>query len=104
MNPEQMARIVEMEAILDTLAGQVASLNDTLGVFRTVQPELRRLIAYYESDAWRQDFEDDLAGRLPTELKRGVLSEDAVYDLLTDYASLLESMEEIVGAERGQGQ
>ena len=35
----------------------------------------------------------DEAGKLPKDLKRGVLSEDAVYDLITDHEHLLERME-----------
>ena len=34
--------------------------------------------------------EDDEAGLLPSYLKRGVLTEDAIYDLLTDNDELLE--------------
>ena len=43
---------------------------------------LRRLDAYYTSGEWREDFEADERGELPPDLKRGVLSEDALYDLL----------------------
>jgi len=45
---------------------------------------LKILIDYYEGPLWREDFEADEAGKLPKDLKRGVLSEDAVYNLLTD--------------------
>ena len=48
---------------------------------------------YYDSELWLQDFEADEAGKLPKDLKRGVLSEDAVYDLITDHEHLLERME-----------
>lgn len=44
------------------------------------------LASYYNSAAWKQDFAADEAGLLPTRLKRGVLSEDGVYDLLEAYA------------------
>ncbi|MBQ3516767.1 MAG: DUF4298 domain-containing protein, partial [Lachnospiraceae bacterium] len=44
--------------------------------------------AYYGSDIWRKDYEDDESGKLPADLKRGVLSEDAVYHLLTKYDML----------------
>jgi hypothetical protein len=49
-----------------------------------VQDDAAALAAYYESGDWRRDFEDDEAGRLPPDLKRGVLSEDAVYNALSD--------------------
>lgn len=42
-----------------------------------------------------RDFEDDSAGKLPRDLRRGVLSEDAVYDLLTDHDRLLKRMKKL---------
>ena len=44
--------------------------------------KLRLLDAYYTSGEWREDYEADERGELPPDLKRGVLSQDAVYDLL----------------------
>ena len=43
-----------------------------------------------------KDFEDDEKGKLPHDLKRGVLSEDAVYDLLTDSREISVRMLKIV--------
>ena len=37
-----------------------------------------------------KDFEADEEGKLPADLKRGVLSEDGIYNLLTDYQRLKE--------------
>ena len=39
---------------------------------------------------WRKDFEADEAGKLPQDLKRGVLSEDGLWNLLSDYGRLKE--------------
>lgn len=36
----------------------------------------------YESGEWREDYEADERGELPPNMKRGVLSQDALYDLL----------------------
>ena len=35
-----------------------------------------------ESGQWQKDFEADEAGLLPPDLKRGILAEDALFDLL----------------------
>ena len=43
---------------------------------------LRALDAYYTSGEWREDYEADERGELPPDMKRGVLSQDALYDLL----------------------
>ena len=44
--------------------------------------KLRLLEGYYTSGQWREDYEADERGELPPGLKRGVLSQDALYDLL----------------------
>ena len=48
-----------------------------------IQEALRILAEYYTSDEWKQDFADDESGLLPKDLKRGVLSEDGLWNLLT---------------------
>lgn len=39
---------------------------------------------YYESGLWLSDYEADERGELPADLKRGVLSQDGLYNLLND--------------------
>ena len=51
---------------------------------------ISELEAYYESVKWRKDFENDEAGLLPKNLKRGVLSEDRINDLLDEYKEVSE--------------
>jgi hypothetical protein len=43
---------------------------------------LGKLSEYYGSAAWKRDFAADEAGLLPKDLKRGVLSEDGIYNML----------------------
>ncbi|MBO7473157.1 MAG: DUF4298 domain-containing protein [Ruminococcus sp.] len=49
---------------------------------------VRQLSDYYGSAAWKRDFAADEAGLLPGTLKRGVLSEDGIYDLLEEFEQL----------------
>ena len=44
-----------------------------------ISPEL---IAYCESGQWLKDYEADERGELPRTLKRGVLSQDGLWELL----------------------
>ena len=46
--------------------------------------KLRILEAYYTSGEWMEDYEADERGELPPDLKRGVLSQDALYELLEE--------------------
>lgn len=83
-------RIRGMEDIFDRALSIIAALDESSGQSKSVTKEIETLIAYYESDLWREDFEADEEGRLPADLKRGVLSEDGIYNLLTDYQRLTE--------------
>ncbi len=73
---EAILRVQQMECCFDTLL-QAARESSAL-------PEacLQTLIRYYEGGQWLQDYELEEAGCFPAELKRGVLSQDAVYDFL----------------------
>ena len=42
----------------------------------------RELRDYYENGQWLRDYEADERGELPVTLKRGVLSQDGLWDLL----------------------
>ena len=55
---------------------------------KSLQDDIAALEKYYGSDEWRKDLADDEAGRLPKGLKRGVLSEDGIWNLLSDYREL----------------
>ena len=48
-----------------------------------IQEATRILAEYYGSDEWKQDFADDEAGLLPKDLKRGVLSEYGIWNVLS---------------------
>ena len=96
----QIERITHMEKCLDDGLRAVRELSHALSEYRGVQCELRELAGYYGSEEWRKNFEDDEAGRLPKDLKRGVLSEDSVYDLLNEnrelQAEILEAVSGII--------
>ena len=96
---EQIERITYMEQILDEATEAVSSLSEALEKYSAVQGKLQELSAYYSSEQWRQDFDDDCAGKIPQDLKRGVLSEDTVYNLLADISDLKEQLKELVDNE-----
>ncbi len=85
-------RIWEMEERFDLCRGAVSELALALERYEGALGELGILTDYYEGGLWLEDFEADEAGELPPELKRGVLSEDGVYDLLQGNGELETSM------------
>ena len=52
---------------------------------KAIKEDVAELSKYYGSKLWKQDFAADEAGILPPDLKRGVLSEDGIWNLLSDY-------------------
>ena len=78
----QIARIYRMEEILEKSSKAVRDLQEALNRYVSLEEEIRELELYYTGGQWQKDFADDEAGKLPQNLRRGVLSEDAVYDFL----------------------
>lgn len=90
---QRQERIQLMEEKFDRALRAVAELDAAIDNFKAAVPEIEELIAYYESSLWREDFDADEAGQLPADLKRGVLSQDGIYDLLPDFQRLKELLE-----------
>ncbi len=80
--------IREMEEKLNRCRAAVDALEDALDVFETVQNDLAALEEWYGSDDWFAQLAADERGELPPDLRRGVLSQDALYDLLEDADAL----------------
>lgn len=54
---------------------------------------MSELESYYLSEEWKNDYADDEAGLLPKDLKRGVLSQDGIFDLLDVYNEFIGEQE-----------
>ena len=78
----QIERIESMERLFDFVIEARKEQHTNQEKSARIQEALRILAEYYTSDEWKQDFADDEAGRLPKDLKRGVLSEDGLWNLL----------------------
>ena len=78
----QIARIYRMEGILNKSGKAVRDLQEALDRYVSLEEEIRELELYYTGGQWQKDFADDEAGKFPRNLRRGVLSEDAVFDFL----------------------
>ena len=89
---DQVSRIKQMEEYLDASAAAVKKLAEAMDEYGSVQKQYKKLSDYYGSPRWMKDFEADEKGKLPADLKRGVLSEDAVYDLIIENRELVIRM------------
>jgi len=85
-----------MEAVLRQGREALDRLSAALEDYAALRPGLRALDAYYGGEDWRRDLALDEAGQLPADLPRGVLSEDGIYNLLTDERELLGEMRQLL--------
>ena len=67
----------------------LAAIKDGSAVsLKAIKEDVAELSKYYGSELWKLDFAADEAGNLPPDLKRGVLSEDGIWNLLSDYREI----------------
>lgn len=90
-------RISTHETRFDRLQAAFAHLEEAIEVTRALLPDLADLESYYQAE-WREDFEADEQGLLPVDLKRGILSEDGLYNLLTDKEALSQDLTDLAKA------
>lgn len=83
-----------MERHLVRAASALKRLSSALDKYEEAKADIAALASYYGSDEWKQDFAADEAGRLPKNLKRGVLSEDGIWNLLEEHRELQERMKD----------
>ena len=95
---KQIERIKQMEECMDRVSQSLTQLSVALDNYESTLPLLNKLDKYSGNDLWKQDFADDEAGHLPSTLKRGVLSEDGVWNLLNDNRNLIERMRALIGS------
>ena len=95
-NNERIERIGSYEAKLNRCRAAVDALSRALDEYESAWEDLDELEAYYVSSQWREDFEADEKGLLPKDLPRGVLSEDAVNDLIDDKFELLRRLRDLI--------
>ena len=81
VSPAIIDRIRQMEACFDALQ-QALAQDPAADNEPWFESELQTLLAYYEGGQWLYDYTLDEAGLLPPDLKRGVLSQDAVYNFM----------------------
>lgn len=81
---ERLLRIIKMERYFNELLAENLRTRGLYSASKTLQDKLNELKSYYQNGLWLQDYESDERGELPRGLKRGVLSQDALYNFLSD--------------------
>ena len=95
---ESMYRIEKMEQILDELDSRMSAIGNKslteaqIEDYLSFQDEVQELEKYYTGPEWKVDLELDDKGEFPSYLKRGVLSEDGVYNALVNNDEILNEL------------
>lgn len=87
--------IKKMENIMDEHDEKIKQLDEVVDYLLNHIDEFQELVDYYHSDRRQEDLKDDENGLIAEKLKRGVLSEDAIYDLISSYYSSCIKMLEL---------
>ena len=89
---ERIKRIEKMEELLNRLTDVLNHTDDALAQLENSQDAMKELTDYYSSPLWMADYEADERGEIPAYIRRGVLSEDGIYNLLWQLRQLEERM------------
>lgn len=82
-------RIMDMEVRFDKVKAALAELEKAEENLNNLSDDIDLLRDYYESGKWKKDFAADEQGKIPQDIKRGVLSEDGLWNLLDEVDSRL---------------
>ena len=99
---EKISRILKNEKRLDNLLKTVHDLEIALDDFEKANKDYILLNKYYGSKSWFNDKENIEAGKI-TNVKAGVLSEDAVWNLDEEISCLLDKMKSILKVYNYEG-
>ena len=86
--------ISEMEMIFDKVLQTQSAFEKAVEEYRELQPEIDKLEAYYSGKQWKDDYAMDERGEIPADVKRGVLSEDGIYNMLERNKEIMEMIKE----------
>ena len=89
---KSVKRIKELESVFDevskTLKEEPIKLNDT-----EYQNKIKILVDYLDSGMWLKDYELDEKGLIDQSVKRGILSEDGLYNLIFEIQEFIQKQD-----------
>ena len=94
-------RITDMEQCFNRVDEALRALEIAMDTIISLEDDILELDAYYTGDEWKADFRSDELGLLPQDLKRGVLSEDAIWNLLGRVDGIKHRMIDFVTTDLG---
>lgn len=89
MTKERLEQIQEMEEILNQSEVFFKEAEAMLEKWKAFSPEFKKLVDYYYSLQWQEDYDASNRGEVPKEIPHGVLSEDLIYNAMGDQRNLV---------------
>ena len=83
-------RVERMERAFDKVSRALETSPEQLAEDEWMAGAVRMLSDYLSGGEWMTDYELDENGLLPRELKRGVLAQDALYNMLEEAAEYIK--------------
>ncbi|WP_311531654.1 DUF4298 domain-containing protein [uncultured Anaerococcus sp.] len=62
----------------------LGKINEILDQLDKDREDFDKLVEYYYSEQFRKDFDDSNEGKIDPTINQGILTEDAIYDLMGD--------------------
>lgn len=92
---KSIERIKEMESALNNSIKAIKKFEEALEEFLKAQDEINKVSTYYGSEAWFSDVEEYDSGKIPKDVKAGILSEDLAYNTLMENRDIAIRMLEV---------
>lgn len=92
---EDYNHISKMEKLFDEAKHRQTVLEMAIADYKNFQPSIQKLEKYYSSKQWKDDFAADEREEIPSHIKRGVLSEDGIYDLLERNKEIMDMLDNL---------
>ena len=96
---DRIEEINKMESILQHAIKTLDTLETSISDLQHMQADIQKMADYYGSKQWRKDLEADEQGLYPEDLRRGVLSEDGIYNLLERNKEVMEMLKPFLDEE-----
>ena len=80
----EFEHIVKYTEIYENHKKELEAFKKSLEDFQKSYVEYRKLVEYYDSKQFMEDFDKSNNGEIDPEINQGILTEDAIYDLIGD--------------------
>lgn len=62
----------------------IGKINNILDELEENREDFDKLVEYYYSEQFQKDYDDSNQGKIDSDINQGILTEDAIYDLMGD--------------------